>query len=389
MNSIRIHFSNSISFQKSGFRSGFFFADFLVNFWTVISPPFMTLSKKIVFCFFLVILTLSFSTFAQEKKSKLDTTYIETTNNLFAARLYLSHKYTDLLIRVPEENREYLYKPNSGQNLGLGFTFQTFTLNISAPFGFLNPERQKDWPFYLDLQAHAYPQKWIFDFYGQFYRGYTLDQKYLINSEEKYLREDMKLNSIGLNANYLLGGEKLSLAAAFSQSAIQKKSAFSPFVGFEGYIGGMSGDSLLIPNSEMLTELDFQKAAYFQFGPNAGIAGTLVFGKGFFLTGVASVNYSVGYAKWEREETEFKKWGGVPTYLLRGFFGYNDRKFSVNVNYVYKNLNLVVNEPFDQAVNTGNYRVNIIYKFEVKREFSEWFYKINPMRILNKNLKPE
>jgi hypothetical protein len=323
---------------------------------------------------------------AQDNNSNLDTTYIETTDHLFAARLYLTHKYTSLLVRVPSENRNYLFEPNSGLNLGLGFTYQTFTLNVSVPFGFMNPNRQKNWPFYLDLQAHAYPQKWIFDLHAQFYRGYTIDSKYLENAGEKYLREDMKVNSVGLNANYLFGGERLSLSAAFNQVGIQKKSAFSPFVGLEGYVGSAKADSLFLPTSEDVANFNFDQSNYLQFGPNAGLAGTLVFGKGFFLTGVASVNYSVGFSEWNRDGESFNKWGGVPTYLLRGFFGYNDRRFSVNVNYVYKNLNLVVNEPFDQAVNTGNYRLNFIYKFEVSKKFSQWFYKINPMRIINKNI---
>lgn len=325
---------------------------------------------------------------AQGSTANLDTAYIEPTDHLFAARMYLSHKYTNLLVRDGSNQENYVFHPNSGLNLGLGLTYQTFTLNVAVPFKFMNPGRQEDWPFYLDLQVHAYPQKWIFDLYGQFYRGYSVGEEDLQYANEKYLREDIKVNSIGLNANYLFWGEKLSLSAAFNQVAIQKKSAFSPFVGIEGYGGGMKGDSLLLPTTENVEAINFRESKYLQLGPNVGFAGTLVFGKGFFLTGVASVNYSVGFAEWTSGQKSYRDWGGVPTYLLRGFLGYNDKKFSLNVNYVYKNLNLVKSEPFDQAINTGNYRVNLIYKFNVSREFSEFFYKINPMRIINKNIQP-
>jgi len=345
-------------------------------------------NAKILFLSFLGTLSFFSHVSAQDKKPNLDTSYIETSDHLFAARLYLTHKFTNLNVVVPNENKKYVFEPNSGLNLGLGFTYQTFTLNVSVPFEFMNPNRQENWPFHLDLQVHAYPQKWIFDFYGQFYRGYTVDSRYLANSNEKYLREDIKMNSVGLNVNYLFGGEKLSLSAAFNQVAIQKKSAFSPFVGFEGYGGNAKADSLFLPSIENVSEFNFDKSRYLQFGPNAGVAGTFVFGKGFFLTGVASLNYSVGFSEWHRGSDSYKRWGGVPTYLLRGFFGYNDRRFSVNINYVYKNLNLVLKEPFDQAVNTGNYRLNLIYKFEVNKKFAHWFYKINPMRIVNKNINP-
>ncbi|PZX50097.1 uncharacterized protein DUF4421 [Algoriphagus ratkowskyi] len=345
----------------------------------------MVYAKK-VYLIILGIVFLFSNVNAQDGDSNLDTSYIELTDHLFAARLFLTHKFTDLAVRVPNENRTYLFEPNSGLNLGLGFSYQTFTLNIAVPFGFMNQDRQDNWPAYLDLQVHAYPQKWIFDLYGQFYRGYTIDSKYLENSGEKYLREDIKMNSVGLNANYLFWGDKLSLAAAFSQTRIQKKSAISPFIGFEGYVGNAKADSLFLPTTENVANFNFDSSRYLQFGPNAGLAGTLVFWNGFFLTGVASVNYSVGFSEWSRDTVSFKKWGGVPTYLLRGFFGYNDRRFSVNVNYVYKNLNLMVNQPFDQSVNTGNYRLNFIYKFEVSKSFSRKFYKINPMRILSKNI---
>lgn len=335
----------------------------------------------------LLALTLLFSYyegFSQTSKSGFDTTYVELHPELINIRLYLSTKFTNLAVNVPGENRSFLFRPNSGLNLGVGFTYQNFSLNIAAPVGFLNPERIDNWPLYLDLQAHAYPKGMIVDFFGQFYKGYSLDRKFLKDSGEDYLREDIGLVSIGVNYNYLFNGDQLSLTAAFNQSAIQKKSAYSPFVGFEIYGGGIRADSLLIPANENLDYLNFDRSGYFQMGPNAGMAGTLVLGKGFFLTAVGSANLSVGYAKWEND-TEFKKWGVVPTYFVRTFFGYNDRRFSINANAVYKNLNLVRGGAYDQALNTGNIRFNIIYKLKAGTKLEKGFSKVNPMRLLKKD----
>ena len=322
---------------------------------------------------------------AQSEKSKFDTSYIEVHPEVMGMRTYLSHKFTDLNVNLPNGGNQFRYEPNSGLNMGLGFTYQNFTLNIAGPIGFLNPDRQKDWPKYWDLQVHAYPQKWIIDFLGQFYTGYTIDPEYLANSDEKYLREDMKLVTIGLNANYLFNGERLSLASSFNQASIQKKSAFSPFIGFEAYGGSVKGDSLLIPSFELMNQgMNFDKSRYFLAGPNAGLAGTLVFGGGFFLTGVASVNLSGGFTEWQNQDT-ITKWGVIPTYFLRGFAGFNNRRFSVNVNYVYKNSNLVRNENYLHSVNTGNYRVNLVYKISVGPKFERFFAKINPTRLFKKN----
>ncbi|WP_057939996.1 DUF4421 domain-containing protein [Algoriphagus resistens] len=317
-----------------------------------------------------------------------DSSYVKTEPDKFGIRFYLSKKYTDLSVQVPDLDSPYRFIPNSGLNMGLGFTYQNLSINIAVPVGFLNPDRQKDWPFSLDLQSHIYAPKVIVDFFGQFYGGYRIKAEDLNGFDEDYLREDMRLALVGVNFNYLFFGERLSLAAAFTQADIQKKSAFSPFVGFEVYGGKIKGDSLLLPKMAISESMNFQEAGYFQAGPNAGMAGTLVFGKGFFLTGVAAVNLSGGYSKWENE-TQTKQWGVVPTYYLRGFAGYNNEKFSFNFNYVYKNLNLIKAGPFDQAVNTGNYRFNLIYKITPGRKFKKRFNKVNPLSILSKMLNKQ
>lgn len=320
----------------------------------------------------------------QTSKPTFDTAYVESHPEQINLRLYLSRKFTNFVLRVPDENHKYVYQPNSGLNLGVGITHQRFTLNLAVPVGFLNPNRYEDWPRFLDLQSHVYPRRMIIDFFGQFYRGYSIRNNFLKNSTENYLREDMRLNSVGVNFHYMFRGERISLAAAFNQSAVQKKSAFSPFLGFEVYGGSMKGDSLLLPSTENLDLLNFNRSNYFQFGPNAGAAATLVFGKGFYVTALGSVNLSVGFAEWENR-IEYRKWGSVPTYYARVFLGYNDHKFSINANAVYKNLNLIKVESFDQAVNTGNIRFNIIYKLGAGPRFEKSFRKINPMRLLKKD----
>jgi hypothetical protein len=339
------------------------------------------------FCktFFLVtFLLVAFRIHGQTSKPTFDTAYVEQHPEKINLRLYLSRKFTNFVVRVPEENWRYVFEPNSGLNLGVGFTYENFTLNLAFPVGFLNPNRYQDWPRFLDLQSHIYSRRMILDFFGQFYGGYSIQKEYLKNPTEDYLREDMRLNSVGINFNYLFRGERVSIGASFNQAAIQKKSAFSPFVGFEVYGGGMKGDSLLLPSSENLDILNFKRSSYFQFGPNTGAAATLVFGKGFFVTAVGSVNLSVGYGEWENT-IEQKKWGTVPTYFVRGFIGYNNRKFSINANAVYKNLNLINSGPFDQAVNTGNIRFNIIYKLDAGPKLEKGFRKVNPSRLLKKD----
>lgn len=342
--------------------------------------------RKLLFLFpLLLIHTLLEAQQASENEGKkmYDSTYVLDRSNKLNVRLYTSRKYTEFIVRNGPRDNVYRFQPNSGLNLGVGFTYQGFTLNLAGPVNFLNPNRDKDFGGFLDLQTHVYPKNWIIDFFGQFYEGYTIEAKELEDSDRDFKREDIQQVLIGLNVNYLLNGDKISIDASFHQSSIQRKSAFSPFVGAEGYAGFIEGDSLLFPNFENADEINFRRLNYVLFGPNAGFASTLVLGESFFLTAVASANLSFGYTNWERAE-EFREWGVVPTYFLRGFVGYNWETFSINGSYVWKNLNLVPNGLFDQAVNTGNFRINIVYKIPTSRKFKSTFNKYNPALLPKK-----
>lgn len=62
----------------------------------------------------------------------IDTTYIKEFPQTLAVRSYISRKFTNLDFG----NQAGLYEPNSGLNMGLGFTFQKFTLNVAVPVSF-------------------------------------------------------------------------------------------------------------------------------------------------------------------------------------------------------------------------------------------------------------
>ncbi len=334
---------------------------------------------------FFLIISLSFGCIVQSfaQKEKMDTSYVFSQHDKFLTRFYFSKKYTDFVVNHPSTDSKIRYMPNSGLNVGLGASYQKFTLNIAVPLGFLNPDRQKDFPSYLDLQSHFYPTHWIIDLFGQFYNGYTISD--FSGKDASYLREDMKVRKLGFLASYVFNGQRISIDAAMHNSSIQKRSAFSPLIGFEAYTIRIEGDSVIFPVEENYPS-NFKKADYLHFGPNAGLIGTLVFGKGFFLTGVLIGNLGAGYSRWD-ENKGTRTWQAIPGYSARGYAGFNNRKFSVNVNYVYKHLNLANHFDWDQSVNTGNYRLNVVYKFEVSDKFKRNFVKYNPINMLGLGLK--
>ena len=117
-------------------------------------------------------------------------------------------------------------------------------------------------------------------------------------------------------------------------------------------------------------------------GPNAGMIGTLVLGRGFFATGTLTGN--LGVASTWNSDAAADNWNLGWGYHARAYIGYNGPRFGVNVNYVYKNLALQPLENWTQEVQTGNYRLVLVYKLRPSEKFASTFSKYNPTRIFKK-----
>ncbi len=327
----------------------------------------------------LILLFLLFlaPTLAKSQIKPVDTTYVKEMPEKMILRTYVSRKFTEINFG----DQVGLYEPNSGLNFGVGVTFQKFTLNVGVPLSFMNPDRQEDWPSFLDLQSHVYLTNWMLDLFGQFYKGYLIKDYY--SPEEDYLRQDIKVTKIGVSGSYLFNGDKLSFTAAFHQTMIQKRSAFSPMLGFEAYHVRIKGDSLILPERDGPILGNYSRGDFIQVGPNGGLAGTLVFGKGFFLTGAVSGNLGLGISKADKDK-ETRSVELMPGYFLRGFAGYNGERMSINGSYVYKGLELAKQQDISHSVNTGNYRINLVYKINPGPKLTKTYTKFNPLQIISR-----
>ncbi|KEO72826.1 DUF4421 domain-containing protein [Anditalea andensis] len=296
-----------------------------------------------------------------------DTRYYETYPDHIIGRLYLSRKYTAVKIRDNVENQDYLFSPNTTLNHGVGATYKFATLNLAYGFDILNPDRGQGETKYLDLQVHAYPKNFILDMFGQFYSGYHLSPQGFAAppSENFYVSPDMVVTKIGAFGQYLFNGDKLSLRASFLQNEWQKRSAGSFLVGFEMYGGRVMSDSTLLPvNVVEDPARNFRTLRFFNFGPNAGYAYTLVIKKHWFVTTSATMNLNFGYSMLEGQLDRNTEWGIRPNMFLRAFAGYNSDKWSINANYVYNEVRFANNQQFSNSIMTGNYRLNFIYRFQ-------------------------
>jgi len=321
--------------------------------------------KKFLLLFFAFSVSFFPSLLAQQPQPSQDTAYYQTFPEHITSRLYFSRKYTSLKIQDKLTGKDYLYMPNTTLNMGVGATYKMLTLNLAYGFGFLNPEEGKGETKYLDAQAHIYPRKMVVDLFLQFYKGYYLTDGLGASPGENYLtRPDMKVQKVGASVQYVFNHGRFSYRAAFLQNEWQKKSAGTFLLGAEMYGGMAQEDSNLIPNLLIDNSArNFETLRFFELGPNAGYAYTLVIREHFFVTASASANLGVGYSTHHGESGRHSQWGINPNYFLRGFVGYNSEKWSINANYVHNRVQLPENGGFSSAMMTGNYRLNFIYRF--------------------------
>lgn len=297
----------------------------------------------------------------------VDTAYYIAFPEKLTTRIYTSRKFTSLLIKDKLSNQDYRLDPNTTLNLGLGLTYQGLSLNLAYGFRFLNPEIGKGPSRYLDFQTHAYPKNWVMAFFLQFYKGYHLDEKGLgsSNPELYYLLPEMRLRKVGANVQYLFNGDKISLRAAFLQSEWQKKSAGSFLAGMEIYGGGASNPEGILPEGMVIAARDFNAFRFFQFGPNAGYVHTLVIKKHFFITGFFSTNLNLSYSKFQYPDQKAHALGVNSNLFLRGYVGYNSERWSINTSYLNNSVKLLGVQDFNNRFDTGNYRINFVYRFTV------------------------
>lgn len=318
-----------------------------------------------------------------EKTLAQDTTYYESYKNLLTTRLYTSRKYTALTVFDKLNDDCWSFEPNSNLNLGVGASYNDITLNIGIGFGFMNPERGRGETNKLDLQAHIYPKNFVIDLFGQFYNGYYLRR----NNDEVYsfnpiIYPDLSVRVFGGNFQYLFNGDRLSMKAAFLQSARQKKSAGSLLVGFEAFGGLADNGGNFFPIDRVPLNRNFSRLGFFQFGPNAGYVHTLVFLKYFFVTGMISANVDLGRNYLEIEDRRKFNWSMQPNFFARGFVGYNSPKWSINANYVRSHVRMSAAEGFNPNFITGNYRINLIYRFLPSPKLQRYLDYVDPLRYL-------
>ena len=293
---------------------------------------------------------------------KNDTNFYHIYPKLVTARFYFSQKYTDFKIKSTSVIGSLHYKPNTTMNMGVGATYHNISVNIAYGFGFLNNDEQKGKTDYLDLQGHAYLQKWTVNWYGQFYNGYYLSKEEInTGGPDNYHRPDLHVNLAGVSAYRLVNDRRFSFRASMLENEWQTHSAGTLLYSGHLFYGKITADSSFIPmalqngnQSKVLNKINF-----FVFAPGIGYAYTYVLQQHFFVTGALVLNVDAGAIN---EEGEGKKFSIEPGYDFITAIGYNSKTWNISANFVQNKLRIKGNSQNEYTVPTGNYRFIISKK---------------------------
>lgn len=341
-------------------------------------------------CIYMLYSAPAFATIEQK-----DSNYVYSYKDDITARLYLSQKYTSIGVPASSTNKRFRYIPNTSLNTGIGATYKNATLNLGVGLPLLNTyKRDRGRTRYLDLQAHLYPSKFVFDFYGQFYKGYFIAPKNFINNApEFYYKPDLRVLLLGTSAMYVFNHQKFSHRSAFIQDEWQKKSAGTLLLGADFYYGTLNSDSLILPDeiASNYIQGDVSRMRFINFGPSFGYAYNYIYKQNWFICASATVNTAINFVN---EKTEGNKKSSktslYPNLFYRMAIGYNSNRWVVSASLLNSviSVNGAKNEGL-YLMNTGNYRLTFARRFTPSKKVKSVLEPVEKIIEIPQNIIPK
>jgi hypothetical protein len=305
--------------------------------------------------------------------TETDTSFVKPYERELTGRIFLSQKYTSLLVPGSSTEAIFRYKPNTRLNIGIGATYRSFSLNFAYGVPFLNNDNGiRGKTRYADFQAHIYGRKLVVDFFGQWYKGYYVSPKdYITGIPGYYLRPDLGIRMTGLSGYYVFNNRKFSYRASLLQNEWQTKSAGTFLLGAEMYYGVINSDSTIIPEeiANQFPQGSVKRLRFLTVGPGGGYAYTFVFKRNWFATASLAVSLPVDFVKENGHNGDKDKISFSPNYMYRLAIGYNSRRWSYTASLVNSTLTAVgsYNEGA-YRISTGNYRLTVAKRFTLNRK---------------------
>jgi Domain of unknown function (DUF4421) len=343
--------------------------------------------KGIRLVLLLITANVTTTTIAQKntnQNSDHDSSYYQSFGSVFHLRTYFTHSYANFQVGGNNNAPKFLYKPNSLNGLGIGFTYENLTLNLTYRPSFLNNENGKGKTRYFDIQPHLYGRVWAIDMFAHFYKGYYLTPRGLGSNTANsfYLRPDMRLNVIGTSVARIMNPEKFSYRAAYVHDEWQKKPAGSILFGAQTFYGAVKADSSFIPltAADNSKQKGLDKIRFFEVGPGAGYTYTYVFNETFFANGSLMLYGNLGIIKEFTNNKNYTKINIAPDFTYRFSIGYSDELWTANAALVGNQLNLKSSLSKEKyALDGGSLYITFTRRFLPKKIFKQ---KLNSLQQL-------
>lgn len=208
------------------------------------------------FFVFSIFTLIAWNSFCQKEKRAafdLDTSYVRSFYNDLIVRIYSANRNNFVHFNDVAEDLDLKYLPNDYFDLGAGFNYKWFGINVGTKIGKLSDDDDKyGKTSSFGLQSYLYARKFTVDVMAMRTRGYYAELDNAppgerITDQQYYKRRDLRTKNIGINLNYVMNHRRFSYKAAFKQNELQKKSAGSVIVGGGFYLLTVNADSAIVP----------------------------------------------------------------------------------------------------------------------------------------------
>ena len=272
-----------------------------------------------------------------------DTSYIKSYRDVFTLRLLTSNKKSSFDVSDETNGNTIEYEPNSSLNLGFGFTYKWFGLNLAFNFPFINNDDDifgKTKRF--DLQTSIFSRKYVVDLFFQYYKGYYVANPTIIDpgwlpGDPYPIRSDIRSTSLGGTFNYIFKHNKFSYRAAFNFNERQKKSAGSFLAGGGVLIYNLLSDSGLVPKQlfpDSVEAINIDGVKINSLYGLGGYAHTFVI-RNWYFTLSLGLGPGLSSTKTKLTNNDFKKVRSRFSVIteFRGSVGYNSDVFYAGLSW--------------------------------------------------------
>ena len=345
----------------------------------------MSYNKHILFLFLILIFfsTKSFAILIPDsivEQSLINNEKVDTISNQYfvdysdkvSLFLYAKKKYNRFSVNSIKLGQTLEYTPNAPLNLGFGFNYKWLGIGIAFNFNVVNNDDDKYGKTKrLDWQTNIYMKKVVVDFYFQYYKGFYLENTSDIIGDDDgyYIRPDAVSYTTGIGAMYVFNHNRFSYKSAFTQTAIQKKSAGSFLLGGNVFLEKVHADSSLFPQGifpQTTAESINHEALY--FGVLTAYAHNFIIKKQFFISLSLMGSIHLGFTKTNHNGGEFKD-EAIPVihFQSRASFGINKPKWYAGFSYVsdaYGEIVDIEKDDVSYGFSSGNYRIFFGLRFD-------------------------